>query len=116
MRCLRLIVLCTFFTAGCSTLMVRDPGAGCGGDGGPKGLYPATQGDFRSIGWICSDLVKEHPLEAIPSLLMCVIDIPFSLIFDTVLLPYDLTHLQRGKSTAAESKESGSLEDHRTSP
>jgi uncharacterized protein YceK len=96
------MTLCLLALTGCSTLMVRDPGSDCERRNLPRMLYPATQGDFRSIRFIATETFSEHPLSAIMWSTVCIIDVPFSLISDTIFLPHDLVEIRREKHSAEE--------------
>lgn len=92
--------------SGCATVVVRS------GDEEEKGtlLYPATRLD--GVGFIffcCTDGINmegEQPVStriAAKTLypLMCLIDLPFSLVSDTAMLPFDLSARQQRRREAA---------------
>jgi uncharacterized protein YceK len=72
--------------SGCATGVVRNHDLNDMASGSDRGrkVYPATQMDGSWIGW---SVHEKNPL----LFLGTIIDFPFSIITDTVLLPYDLT-------------------------
>lgn len=66
------VILCTSLLTGCGSLISRTvPGQGHGNT-----WYPGVQWDLRDSGWR----------------IITVLDLPFSLIFDTLMLPIDASH------------------------
>jgi len=91
-----LLALCTVFASSCATSFVRSDSADH-----PEHIYPATVFD---AGFIWDAGIKGNPLigredleDKIDPLTRVVfvaggfIDLPFSLLFDTVFLPHDLS-------------------------
>lgn len=68
-----LIVALSLMLSGCGTFLSRDPFFK------QEGLYPATRFDFEAI--------KETES---PAPVFFALDVPLSIITDTILIPYDL--------------------------
>lgn len=77
-------VLALLLLSGCATIVTRCTEASYGDE-----LYPATQMDLEGAAYLCEDQRhggdEFHWLAVLP-----VLDMPFSLVSDTVLLPVDL--------------------------
>ena len=73
MKRILLLLVITSLLSGCGALFGRHDGAYTGG------IYPATRFDFRAMG--------ETP---IPAPLLFVLDLPFSIITDTIMIPEDI--------------------------
>ena len=72
--------------SGCATCVVRNHNMNdlaSGSDRGRK-VYPATQMDGSWMGWSVHEV---NPFLFLGTL----VDFPFSILIDTVLLPYDVT-------------------------
>jgi uncharacterized protein YceK len=95
-------------TSGCATLEVRQSSY-------PPiqstAYYPATTADIRVMGWALTGAeVSLHTLLGPPEtcwpltplfLAGALLDLPFSLVFDTLLLPADLAHARNRRMTEA---------------
>ena len=99
------ILVCTCavsMLSGCATLVLRTTDAM--GDDGPKGLYKATRGDcLAAIRFCRSDAPlgwSDHNLNIVErflAVIFCTIDLPISLVTDTVCFPWDLADRKKGK-------------------
>ena len=82
-----MLAMCiTLILCGCATVVVRNHNLNdlaSGSDRGRK-IYPATRMDSSWVGW---SVHEKNPFLFLGTL----IDFPFSIITDTVLLPYDVT-------------------------
>jgi len=67
------IIAISFFLSACGTMLSRDPFFK------KEGIYPGTRFDFEAI--------EETNF---PESLYFALDVPLSLITDTILIPYDL--------------------------
>lgn len=73
MKRIILLLVMTSLLSGCGALFGRHDGAYSGG------VYPATRFDFRAMG--------STPF---PAPLLFALDLPFSLISDTIMIPADM--------------------------
>ena len=83
MKFIRIIILLVivFVLSGCVTTVVRA--------GGVNGvLYPATKADVAVIQYALDDPPKEAKTSVVVGL--SCLDMPISVVSDTILLPYDL--------------------------
>ena len=60
-----------------------------------QGVYPATKFDTEAIRGLPTVWNEKDYLNAIITTPVIILDYPFSLVFDTLLLPYDLFTLRR---------------------
>jgi uncharacterized protein YceK len=77
--------VCLLPSTGCGTYMARctEVDVDVWGD-----LYPATQVDFFTAAGV---VAYDAPIAIIPAVWVCsLVDLPFSLATDTLLLPYDV--------------------------
>jgi uncharacterized protein YceK len=93
--------LVCFICSGCATYMARSEDGSRGSNGfltwksDTRGVYPATRMEAELIGYgaltSAHDLFSNPPLSiGLAALTVCmVVDFPFSLALDTLLLPYD---------------------------
>ena len=98
-----LITLATLLNAGCATIVIRTDISGSK----PKGLYPATRADVTGTIRYCrgeldlfwSDAGSSRPniIEKILWATFATIDLPISIVTDTVCLPWDIAKKRRGK-------------------
>jgi len=96
--------LLTLFLSGCATAYMRSDLSGTQ----PNGLYPATKADFTGTYHYCSgnlDLFWSDATPSKPNLLeisfwviFATIDLPISIVTDTLCLPWDLTKRKKEKS------------------
>jgi uncharacterized protein YceK len=78
-----ILPLLVVLTSGCATYGYRLTGT----EGQTKGVYPATQMDVEMMQYAHSG---GGGWSAILMDTDCILDLPFSGVFDTLLLPYDL--------------------------
>lgn len=73
-------------TSGCATVVGR---AGIDAGYFDRGPYPATKLDAQAIYALCTLGVEDTPF-AVLLVPFVVLDVPVSVIFDTILLPWDM--------------------------
>ena len=73
--------------SGCSTVITRLYMAS--GYSDIKGIYPATRENTKMLSYT-PKIWEESKIDCILSVPFVLLDYPFSLTFDTLLLPYDL--------------------------
>jgi uncharacterized protein YceK len=102
-------------TSGCATVFVRSPGAWA-----PEHVFPATVFDAQMF-WeagvkgeplfaMADRDAKNSPFARVACSLGALIDAPFSIAFDTVLLPVDLFRAKRGVDERDLNGEKGTTE------
>lgn len=102
-------------TSGCATVFVRSPGAVA-----PEHVFPATVFDAQMF-WeagvkgeplfvMAERDAKSSPFVRVACSLGAIIDAPFSIAFDTLLLPVDLTRAKRGVDEREINGEKGAAE------
>jgi len=79
-----LLVCCVITTSGCSSMMSHS--------GGSQGYYPGTRASAKMLtdddtGWVLKPLA--------------LIDLPFSAVLDTLLLPWDYFHAGEDKRNSS---------------
>jgi len=93
--------------SGCTSLRCRCQDSGKdnqGWDGlvfSEKYVYPGVEGDFQGIAAPWVEPTKSDPQRgaAVLGVFYCLFDLPFSLVVDTVCLPYDLYRVTCGGKT-----------------
>ena len=91
--------LAIFLNSGCATIVKRSPDVGAQ----PRGLYPATRADITGTIRYCSGQMhfiwspnvggpKPNIIQKILWATFATIDLPISLVTDTICLPWDLTN------------------------
>lgn len=108
-------------TSGCATVLVRSPGAGA-----PEHVFPATVFDaqmFWEAGVKGEPLFvrvdpdeKNNPFARVASGLGSIIDAPFSIAFDTILLPVDVIRAKRPVEERDIDGEKGGVANRRQGP
>ena len=85
-----LFILLVLFLSGCATSLTIYVGRQNERYSLSEGIYPATKLDAMVLSYAPEAWRNESKLECIVETPLIVLDLPFSLVFDTLLLPYDL--------------------------
>lgn len=84
-----IILLTLFFINGCATCVYRSNENHT--EYSPKGIYPAVKTDFNFMDYVMNEGGGAPWFIVLATGIGVTIDLPFSFVTDTVLIPYDLT-------------------------
>lgn len=98
MNCAKLLVIAFIYIeicTGCATSWTFVAGRQIGPFSLKEGCYPATRLDAEALGGLPAAWCEDSKAELMLEIPFVLIDFPFSIVFDTLLLPYDLLQSRR---------------------